>query len=140
MIEWPKDRNEIASFEDLTAPIVRALAIAIGRRMVHIVGDGPNGSKFDCGNCSAAMTDIDYDGYNIGEDALACCHDPETRLKADNLRYEFEGQGRNPVDVIVSLAIQVGIEQGRRIERRDAERGGDAFTLKMIRILLDERK
>jgi hypothetical protein len=38
----------------------------------------------------------------------------------------------------VALAVQLGIEQGRRIAAQEAEKTGPAFKLKLIKSLLDD--
>ncbi len=63
--------------------------------------------------------DFDYQGYTQGKNELACCLDPETIFTAENLRYDKENQGRDALEVAVSVAVQLGIEQGRRIEKEE---------------------
>jgi hypothetical protein len=40
----------------------------------------------------------------------------DERVSAEQLRYDDEEQGRDPLEVIIGIAIQLGIEQGRRVE------------------------
>lgn len=42
---------------------------------------------------------------------------PREALKAERLRYAEEDQGRDKLDEIISVILQLGIEQGRRIRR-----------------------
>jgi len=65
--------------------------------------------------------DLKWRGLDIGEDTKAGCFSPDEQLNAGNLRYDQEDQGRSPLRVIVGVAVQLGIEQGRRIEREKRE-------------------
>ena len=139
--EWPED-NEPAAFEQISGPIVRALADLIGNKMVQVAkvkrrtSNGLSGYKF--GAATSAIKTIDYDGYNIGRSEQATCGNAADQLEETQLQWQWTDQGRTPVEVIVTLAIQLGIEQGRRIAAREAERSGPAFKLKLIKSLLDD--
>ena len=138
-IEWP-DNNECAPFEKIADPIVQALADAIGNGMVSTVGVKRRaawGSAFGFRASTSLIHSIDYNGYNVGQSERATCSEPHDRLTVKNLRREWSDQGRTPVEVLVSLAIQLGIEQGRRIAARDDDKSGPAFKLKLIKTLLD---
>jgi hypothetical protein len=133
MKQWPKDNKPVA-FEELCDPLVQALADIVGNGLVRTVKVKRKGGYGFRSNTSDLAT-IEYAGYDIGSDDKATCSSPDYRLSGENLRHEWADQGRTPAEVIVGLAIQLGIEQGRRIER---QRGHDAETLKLIRLLLKE--
>lgn len=61
--------------------------------------------------------DVDYKGLEMGQHAKAICFSPCDALTVENLQYAEEDQGRDPMTEVLSIAIQLGIEQGRRIER-----------------------
>ena len=116
MKEWPKDTTKTAYFEDLADPIVKALKFVIRNKGVRIADD----------------VVIPYKGYNIGKDDLACCFDPVEKLSTERRNYDRDNQGRDIYDLLVSLAIQLGIEQGRRILR--STMGMDHMLVKLDRI------
>ena len=139
-IEWP-DNNECAPFEKIAEPIVEALADAIGNGMVSTVGVKRRaawGSAFGFRSSTSLIHTIDYNGYNIGKSERATCTQPHDLLTVKNLRREWSDQGRTPAEILVTLAVQLGIEQGRRIAAREAEATGPAFKLKLIKSLLDD--
>lgn len=98
-MEWPKDRSPM-DFEDLVSPIVSALLETHDIRR--------NGES-----------DVDWFGPDLGAPEKAICLSPVERLTKANLDSEFESQGRGALEIIVSIAIQLGIEQGRRIAETD---------------------
>ena len=131
MIKWP-DGNKTADFDAITGPIVQALADAIGNKMVWTEPVKRRGGyAFSSGTSS--IKGIDYNGLDILDNLKHVCQSPDKRLSREGLQFDWEDQGRHPVEVIVGLAVQLGIEQGRRIERAE---GGDSRTLDLIRSLL----
>lgn len=67
-------------------------------------------------------SDVPYGGYDIGRDERAGSFSPAERLTAEQLRYDELDQGRDAATVILGLAVQLGVEQGRRIQQvRQAE-------------------
>jgi hypothetical protein len=100
---WPID-GDTARFEELTKPVCAAIrsAYRLSFRGYH---------------------DIKWSGLDIGDDEKATCFPPDEQLSELHLRYDSTEQGRPPLNVIVGVAVQLGIEQGRRMERkRTAER------------------
>ncbi len=98
IIPWPED-GSTAPFEDLILPIRKAIKAAYSMRRRR------------------AKQDVPYHGYDIGQHVKAGSFGPDEALTAANLAYSNEDQGRDALDVILGLAMQIGIEQGRRIER-----------------------
>ena len=63
--------------------------------------------------------DVEWTGYGFpGDDR---CEQPEVRLTARSLDYDEHEQCRDPMRVIIGLAVQLGIEQGVRAERSRRE-------------------
>ena len=62
---------------------------------------------------------INYKGYDIGSGSKATCLSPDEALTLNMLEYDLKEQGRDALDVIIGIAIQLGIEQGRRIEHEN---------------------
>lgn len=93
MANFP-DNGRPLSFEELTEPVCKAIRFAYGLKR-------KNRDK-----------DIAWSGPTLrSANALP----PEEALKSENLLYCEEDQGRDALMEIVGLAIQLGIEQGRRI-------------------------
>jgi hypothetical protein len=99
--EWP-DADEIVPHEDLVMPLRRALDHHYHLVRKEGVGDTP------------------YDGYNIGKRSRAQNLSPSERLSADELaEVQDNDPRRDPATEIISLAVQVGMEQGRRREAQE---------------------
>lgn len=100
---WPQAKNEPLDFDALAGPLMRAVQFCynLERR---------NHNK-----------SVPWKGPNIGSNELACCLPAKEKLSAKNLAYSEEDQGRDPLQEIIGLAIQLGIEQGRRIMRSSPE-------------------
>jgi hypothetical protein len=69
----------------------------------------------------AALDGGKYEGLDIGLNEKAGCPSPAWSLSPRGLR-SHEEQGRDRTDVLLMTAVQLGIEQGRRLYRRDLER------------------
>jgi hypothetical protein len=85
---WPED-DKPADFEEITEPFIRAMEFAFDLRRHNL------------------SLDIPYDGFDIGEDTAA-----NSMRATELLKYPMED---DPLHAIIRLALQVGIEQGRRI-------------------------
>ncbi|MEK7598499.1 MAG: hypothetical protein AAB487_02085 [Patescibacteria group bacterium] len=64
--------------------------------------------------------DIIYRGYDIGEAEQVTCFSPDERLTAKNLKWAQE-QGRPALTEIIGIAFHLGMEQGRRLEKKKTE-------------------
>jgi hypothetical protein len=93
---WP-DNDEPIDFEALSRPLVRAVHFAYSMRR-------KNKDK-----------DIPWNGPDIGVRERAVSFDAKKKLTAANLAYSNDEQGRDALEEIIGLAIQLGIEQGRRL-------------------------
>ncbi len=102
-MDWPEDDNKAASFTDLAQPVVDALKATYRLE--------PRDPEF--------TQDIPWTGLPMPKSMLACCYPFEVSLTAAALKRNAEEQDRPPVNVIIGIAIQLGIEQGRRAERED---------------------
>lgn len=115
---WPVDKGPLP-FESLADPIISAIRQAYATERKD------------------QRRSIRWTGPNIGEDERACAPQPKEALSAKNLVFGEDYREREPLETIVTLAIQLGIEQGRRIARSSERRGlldetnGAVFTLKV---------
>ncbi len=114
MKAWPESPNETVMFSDLTEPLVRAVKFAYKRTRKNL------------------NKDIPYEGYDIGKSLKASCLPPDESLIAQNLKWQQEDQGRDALEVIMGIAVQLGIEQGRRVERENLE-----MDLRTARVYVD---
>ena len=95
-VPWPAD-DKPHDFEDLCDPVIRAIRFAY---KLERKNKGKN---------------VPWNGPSFGIDCAASCLPPHEALRASRLKYAEEDQGRDPLVQIISLALQLGIEQGRRI-------------------------
>lgn len=61
------------------------------------------------------LQDVDYKGFDLGLQEKTICLLPQDALTAENLLYAEKDQGQDPMTVVLSIAVQLGIEQGRRL-------------------------
>ena len=92
---WPNN-GQTVSFQDMVKPIVDAISFAYQLQRQN------------------KSTDIPWSGLDIGNDLKATCFNPDERLSAEQLNYSNEDQGRTALEEIVGIAVQLGMEQGRR--------------------------
>jgi hypothetical protein len=114
---WPSDGSPL-NFERIGDPIIKAIRFAY--RL-----ERQNGRR-----------SIPWNGPEIGWQERACCPTIAERFKAGNLAYVEDDQGRDALVEIVSAAIQLGIEQGRRLAKSSTSdlldnAYGSVFTLKV---------
>jgi len=102
MRDWPAN-NALVDFSALVGPLAEWL------RAWH---DG--------------KTPAPYDGFNIGQRELVCAPPADEALAqlltGEGLAYH-RGQGRDVLGVVIGLAVQLGIEQGRRLLYDDQQVG-----------------
>lgn len=94
--EWPKDGSPLM-FEDLCDHIRRALEFTYDLQRKNIGRDVP------------------WDGPDLGKKDQVCCSNPSGRLKHDYLKWLEEDRGRDALGAIIEIAVQLGMEQGRRL-------------------------
>ena len=93
MKKWPKKDDKPVLFRSLVKGIREALLFA-----------------YDL-NRKNEDKDIPYAGY---ETNLPTDFEPIEKLTVENLTYDLKEQDRDALDVILGIAIQLGIEQGKR--------------------------
>jgi hypothetical protein len=115
MEKWPKDGSAV-SFRRMGDPVRKAILFAY-----NIERKNRN-------------RNIPWDGLDIGDAEKARCFSPNEQLKVKNLRYSEGEQSRDALDEIIGIAIQLGIEQGRRVFRNSTE-----YQLMKIRLDLHKK-
>lgn len=133
--DWPKDakatlakldgmvkdvglEDEPYTFDEMIDPIIKALRFAYKFRRQN------NGKS------------IPWDGPRLGKNMRANSLEFEHRLSAENLTYSKDDQGRDALDEILGVALQVGIEQGRRITMQSSEVETMRQRLQTARVIL----
>ena len=96
--------DEPYSFDDLTVPVCDAI-----RELYDLKPRGDYGDK------------VEWTGPDLGKSLRANSLTFDVALTRDSLEYNNENQGRSPLQTVVGIAIQLGIEQGRRLYRKDQE-------------------
>lgn len=93
------------SFEDISAPIVKAIRFAYNMQRKN------------------KKKDVPWKGLLLTKnDLLACNFNIDESLKRTQLDYDKNEQGRDALTVIVGCAIRLGIEQGLRMRDHERER------------------
>lgn len=116
MKKWPEN-NGLAQFSDLVGPIKKAMLFAYN---IERKNDGKS---------------IPWNGYDIGEKDKTCCHSPNHALSAETLRYNKEDQDSDAFDSILTIAVQLGIEQGRRIQMQEIKKWKTALEIKLFNVV-----
>ena len=93
---WPPG-DELVDFDQLVGPLASVLKQA-GRWI-------PKAGR------------IKYNGYDIGKKEQATCLSPD--FSKESLAVARE-HGETVVDVVLKIAFQLGVEQGRRMARKEA--------------------
>jgi hypothetical protein len=120
MKNWPVDDTKTVYFSDLTESV--ANVIRFGYELKRI-----NRNK-----------NIPYKGYNIDIEEQSGDFDPVRKLKAENLKYSEEEQGRDLIHEAVGIAVQLGIAQGRRMQREKMKMGIILMKLSIKNIKTDK--
>ena len=92
MIAWPA-KNKCADFERITEPLARWFRAHQDGRVET------------------------YEGLPLGQREAAGALQPVDALTTESLAYNLDEQGRDVFDVVIGLAVQLGIEQGRRLQK-----------------------
>jgi len=114
MKSWPENGDPV-NFDDLSAPLVSAA------RRFALTGNGK------------------YNGLGYPHSAHIC-PPPNKILSPSGLKAAHK-QGRDIIEMIVGVALQLGIEQGIRLERKRAkeESAAEEARSKTHREFLDEQ-
>ena len=94
---WPDDEKETVPFSELVKGVRLALTAAYKLT-------------------TRPIKSVPYRGYDIGDGTKISCSVPAERLSEEGLKREKE-YGRDVLQVLLETAVQLGIEQGRRIKR-----------------------
>ncbi len=116
MTDWPKN-DKTLSFWELTDPVVDLV------RQAYFLDP----------NLTAVRGGLDWKGPSLPKALAAGCLPFDVAVNAENLRYDDEEQGRDPLTVIIGIAVQLGIEQGRRVAIKDTEH--DDLQIGVLEIL-----
>lgn len=103
MKKWPKKDDKPISFSAICEPIRDAILFAYDIKRKN------------------ANKNIPYKGYDIGYSEQATCCSPNEKFTVKNMKYSLEDQGRDALDEIITVAVQLGIEQGRRVFKSSTE-------------------
>src|SRR5271166_3646580 len=104
--EWPDNPHSLVDYEDLVKPIKA------------IIDQGYKLTR----NLTKSFT---YEGYEIGAKELEKCPSAKYRFDERLLSVEKKKSDRNLIDVALNMIYLLGVENGRRAERK-TERSADA--------------
>ncbi len=90
---WPKDGTPVR-FDAIYGPLRKAFT--------------------DLYDFTKKADECDWTGLDLGDRELAGLFSPSTRLTKSQLDYDENEQDRDALDVLLGIAIQLGVEQGRR--------------------------
>ena len=102
MKQWPED-NKTVTFSDLVTSVRECVDF-------HYRLSRKN-----------TVEPMNYQGYDIGSSVKATSLSPDEALSLEQLDYDLTVQGRDAMDTIIGIAIQLGVEQGRRIEHENVK-------------------
>lgn len=100
MKRWPENPAELLPYKDIAGPLKEILTK--GYRLFR----------------KDEVKAFEYEGFNIGKQELKSQPSPRVRFSQTCLEYEKKF-GANLIDVVLNVMFLMGIEQGRRAERRD---------------------
>lgn len=100
MKKWPNNPTELLPYNNIASHIK------------EIINKGYKLFRKD------EVKEFDYEGYDIGSIELQTNPSPSLRLTESFIKYEKK-LGRNLIDIILNIMFLMGVEQGRRAERRD---------------------
>jgi len=102
MKNWPEDSSELLPYNDIIFSFKDVLRQ--GYRLMR----------------KDEVKGFDYHGFNIGKKELESNPSPRARLSQKFLEYEKKF-GHTLLDVVLNMVFLMGVEQGRRAERRDSK-------------------
>ena len=100
-LDWPTEEDKVIPFYLLAGAMRKAFNYTF--KVKDIAPD----------------SDIPWTGPPLGKRERATCLTPIERLQNESLQWDLEDQGRDKLDALIALAIQLGIEQGRRCLRSE---------------------
>ncbi len=111
--KWPKD-NKPATFCDLADAVTKGIRFAYSLKRRN------------------QDRSVPWTGPDTGQSTKVACPTPKEWLSKKILAFNLEDQGRDALDVLVAIAVQLGIEQGRRMTIEKLE---DKMIMFRIRLL-----
>ncbi|MHA2280096.1 MAG: hypothetical protein ACXAC5_04370 [Promethearchaeota archaeon] len=84
--------------------------------------------------------DVDWKGPSLPRCMQATCLSFEDNLKAESLEYQLHDQGRDAMEVIIGIAIQLGIEQGRRALKEEVLKEVKYMEMYLVGLSAEYRK
>ncbi len=111
--KWPKG-NKPTQFSDLTDAVTKGIRFAYSLKRRN------------------RDRSVPWTGPDSGQSIKATCPTPEEWLSKKSLAFNLEDQGRDALDVLVAIAVQLGIEQGRRMTIEKLEDKMIMFRLKLL--------
>jgi hypothetical protein len=100
MKKWPDDPAQLLSYNDIAIPIKDILRT--GYRLFR----------------RDEVKSFNYEGYNIGKQEFISIASPRLRLTEKFLEHEKKN-GHNLIDVVLNIMFLMGVEQGRRAEKKN---------------------
>ena len=88
---------------------------------------------------AAIKKGLDWKGPSLPKSLRATCFEFHEKVSAESLRYDEEEQGRDPLEVIIAIAVQLGIEQGRRVVLQE-DGGAKEMTRHYLEMALERLK
>lgn len=101
--KWPENRNSLPAYEDIISPIKKIL---------------DQGYSF---KRKVEPKTFDYDGYDYGELEAQFFSPIKERLSESGLAVEKEKNKNNLIDILFHIVFLLGMEQGRRTEKKAAK-------------------
>lgn len=95
MTDWPENDAPVG-FDELTGPVMKVIR-----------------EYYDLTPSGLFPT---WEGLPLPTEMRATCLGYEETLTGEYLEYAEKEQGRSPLETMLGIAVQLGIEQGRRIE------------------------
>ena len=102
MKKWPEKPSDLLAYKDIVNPLKEVLTK--GYRLFR----------------KEEVKSFDYEGFNIGKNELQNHPSPRVRLSEKYLELEKK-VGHSLIDVVLNVVFLLGVEQGRRAERRDTK-------------------
>lgn len=99
--EWPKDPTALINYNDIVNPLK------------DIISQGYRLFRKDA-------KDFKYCGYNIGSNELNISPPPQYRFAEEFLAADTK-VGKRLIDAVLHILFLLGVEQGRRAERKEAK-------------------
>src|ERR1700722_3688269 len=101
MRKWPDDESALVDYHDIVRPLKEILRQ--GYRLFR-----------------KDQKEFDYEGYSIGPNELTHFPPPKYRFTEKLLEFD-DKRGKKLIDVVLNVMFLLGVEQGRRAEKREGK-------------------